>query len=259
MADDSKRPKRVFLGIRAHDSANGLWIGLIIVALGVIFLLDQQGIVSASYIFRFFWPAIFIFLGIQIFLTGGQGRLWGAFLMISGVLLILGKFGYVHVGFYTLWPAAIILLGIALVVEALRPRPSADTEQPKPAAERDGFWARLNRHDSDSDWHYLCALSGVKKFITSKNFKKGSVFALFGGFEFDFTKADIEGAEATVDVRAIFGGGEIRVPESWDVSVRGHAFAGAFVDERHFHPDPASAKRLIIQGTAIFGGVAVKN
>ena len=44
---------------------SGLTWGLILMAVGSIFLLDQMGIVSAHHIFQFFWPAFLIFFGIE--------------------------------------------------------------------------------------------------------------------------------------------------------------------------------------------------
>jgi hypothetical protein len=96
--------------------------------------------------------------------------------------------------------------------------------------------------------------------ITSKHFRFGKVSAIFGGFHLDFTGADIEGNQAVLQIEAVFGGGEIRIPPGWRVSITAHEIAGAFSDETYSRPDAAApAKILLVHGTAVFGGVVIKN
>jgi hypothetical protein len=73
--------------------------------------------------------------------------------------------------------------------------------------------------------------------------------------------ADIEGDQAVLEANAVFGGGEIRVPETWMVSLQGTGLFGAYEDKtRHFQPDPSKpTKTLVIKGVAIFGGIEVRN
>ncbi len=84
---------------------------------------------------------------------------------------------------------------------------------------------------------------------------------MFGGFELDFTRAGIAGDSAVLHIDAVFGGVEIRIPPHWNCELRGTAVFGAFTDET-LHPDPANfpnIKQLIVKGSAVFGGVEVKN
>ena len=66
-----------------------------------------------------------------------------------------------------------------------------------------------------------------------------------------------EGGEAIIDTFAFWGGIEIKVPEDWEVVNYGSAFLGAF--ENKTRPLPGASRRLIVTGTAIMGGVEVKN
>ena len=93
-----------------HSSRGGLFAGLFVVAIGLVFLLDQQGIVSADYMFRFFWPALFIFFGLDAALCRGCGsrRNIGIFVASFGGLMLLSALGIVkfHIGFELIWPLA---------------------------------------------------------------------------------------------------------------------------------------------------------
>jgi predicted membrane protein len=112
---------------------------------------------------------------------------------------------------------------------------------------------------------------GGKKKIVAKNFAGGDVVAIFGGYEIDLSEADMTGSPIEIEVVNIFGGGEIRVPPGWEVSLQTVGIFGGCGD-RTWHPEPAPPgakypdgspvpppKRLIIKGVAIFGGMTVKN
>ena len=71
----------------------------------------------------------------------------------------------------------------------------------------------------------------------------------------------IEGDKAVIDVTALFGGVEIQVPGTWTVESQGVGVFGGFSDEtRQPRPGEVSREqRLIVTGTAVFGGATIKN
>jgi hypothetical protein len=253
------------MGNGRHQPGRGLFAGLFIVALGIVFLLDQEGIVSADYMFHFFWPAIFIFFGLEAAScrTNAARRNLGLVITGIGVLMLLSTLNLVRfrIGFELIWPVALICLGVWVILRALTHAGTAGG-----GFAFLGSWAEhLNQwrgSDSmDSQFENLSVFAGVKRRITSKNFRGGNVLAIFGGFQIDLTHADIEGDSAVITANACMGGGEIRVPETWVVDIQGVPILGGFVDETHQIPptDPAKTKRLVVKGIALMGGVAIKN
>ncbi len=124
------------------------------------------------------------------------------------------------------------------------------------------WWGNPSGYESnESQFSYSAVLSHVERNITAKNFKSGTVSAFFGGFDIDLSRADIEGDEAVILADAFFGGGEIRIPETWHVIIEGSALFGAFMDETRQRPPDGTtaAKRLVIRGTALFGGISIQN
>jgi len=344
--------------MRNPRSGKGLVGGLLIIAVGVIFLLDQRGIVSAGHVFRIFWPAFFIFLGLEDLLGGYdvRKRTWGAMLIAGGSILLLSQLGFIHVGIALLWPLILIAVGVWVLLQNFAfggtgphgpwfhgwhhgrrgpggpggpggpfgPRPpwqgpspappagpaAAGTTEPasstpgagtQPPPGSYGFqggampqdpreWLRWHKWEarrqrrawrhgwagqayaqpgtqpsgfdsSEAQFRYSAICSHVERNITAKDFKSGSLSAIFGGFEIDLTRAEIEGDEAVIYAEAFFGGGEIRIPETWQVVIEGHALFGAFMDETRQRPPEGAtpAKRLVIRGTAVFGGVSIEN
>jgi len=61
-----------------------------------------------------------------------------------------------------------------------------------------------------------------------------------------------------IDVFAFWGGIEIRVPEDWSVVTRVTPLLGGVEDQTRAS-QAAVSKRVEIRGTAIMGGVEIKN
>jgi predicted membrane protein len=259
---DPNRRRSVFL---VHGGS-GIFVGLFLLALGVVLLLDQQGIVSAHRLYLYFWPAVFIFLGLEnLFGHIGTTRFFGVAMVAIGVVMLLGDLGYIpiHISFETIWPILLIALGLSLVVSRF-----SNDGAPKNGS-RIPFVGRLERHwgvvggeeASSGIFNYSGFMGGVKQRIVSKNFSRGRVAVVWGGFDIDFTQADIQGESAVIDVIAFMGGGKIRVPSNWSVELRGTPVMGGLVDERDnaSTPDAGTAKRLIVRGIVIMGGVVIKD
>jgi predicted membrane protein len=102
---------------------------------------------------------------------------------------------------------------------------------------------------------------GGERKISTPAFERGDVFAMFGGFEIDLRKADMKGNRAIIDANCLFGGIVLKVPEDWNVTMRGLAIFGGYSDSTR-HPrsgDVPFSKQLVVRGMAMFGGVEVKN
>jgi hypothetical protein len=123
------------------------------------------------------------------------------------------------------------------------------------------LWREAPAVTGDPQFDAFYVFGGGDRQISSNNFKGGRLMAIFGGYKVDFNHAEIEGDKAVLEANAIFGGGEIRVPEHWHIVQQGVGIFGAYEDKtRHFQPDPSKpTKTLVIRGVAIFGGIEVKN
>jgi hypothetical protein len=270
-------------------------VGLWITTLGVIFLLDQQGIVPAHVSFQFVWPAILIVAGLAIvFSTHTASRFWGVILLAWGAVSLSNELGFFHVRIGSLWPVFLIAAGLWMLFHSpgrlghgpgwqdwhdhvVRPPAQAATDSVSAtggaaqmgaqagaqfgtqAGTQSGFSPDYSASD-DSTFDQSVILSGFKRRITSQHFKFAKISAVLGGFHLDLSRADIDGNQAVIHVDTVFGGGEIRVPDTWKIKIEATAVAGAFVDETYPRPDaPTPGKLLIVRGAAIFGGVNIKN
>jgi len=237
--------------------------GALIVAAGLVLLLDQQGLINADRVFSYFWPVVLIAAG-SVMLIDGRGcggrAIWGITLLTIGALLVLENLGIAHIRFDTIWPLIIIGVGVLMIWQAAGPRTRPDGTTKPPWPEIFNRWSRTG--SPDADFNGIAILGGFKRRITSKKFKGGSVLSVMGGFQIDLRQADMEGDSATIEAMSFMGGGEIKVPDDWLVSMEGISLFGAFVDETD-QQSPAIAgkpqKRLIMKGASLMGGIVVKN
>ena len=108
----------------------------------------------------------------------------------------------------------------------------------------------------DSSFSSTAILGGVHRQNSSSAFRGADAAAFMGGVQLDFRDASMEGDEATIEVSAIMGGIDIRVPRTWTVVNRVTSIMGGVKDHTRATD---SNKRLVVEGTVLMGGLEIKN
>ena len=223
-----------------------LVLGVFVIAFGVLFTLDNLGLVHAEDYLRF-WPVALIVVGLMKLAqagNGASGTLGGFVFVIAGLWLLLEEAAVIRVSLRDMWPLVLVLLGTYMVWQGAagrRPRRAAS-----PAV----------KSDPEATVNAIAILGGVEDRNNSRRFRGGNLTAIMGGCEMDLRQAGIDG-EAILDVFAMWGGIEIRVPEDWVVV--SHVLpllAGSVNATRAVGTTP---HRLIVRGFAVMGGVEIKN
>lgn len=209
--------------------------GVTLVLIGILLLLSQMGIIHNWFNF---WAAVFFAAGMLNVVQPGRTRVWGGLLLTVGVLLELNQLDLIHIRFDVYWPLLVIASGLGMLWRAYQPS----------AAEPEAMAPHLN---------VIAIWGGGEYRIRAKNFRGGELVAFMGGFDVDLRDADIEGNEATINVNCLMGGGTLRVPENWAVSMRVTAFLGGHTLKAR--EAGQVNKTLIVKGTAIMGGLEVRN
>ncbi len=224
-----------------------LVLGLIIVLLGVIFTLDNLGILYAGDYLRY-WPVLLLAYGVWkiVTCTTPSGRGWGFFWAFLGAIILLNQLDIIYVTVWNLWPLILVLIGMNLILRTGR-------RHREFAA---GSEVRLS--DSNSTISGFALLGSFKRTNDSQDFQGGEATAIMGGCELDLRQASIKEGDAILDLFAFWGGIEVKVPEDWSVILQGVPILGGFEDKTR-PPKGESKKRLIIKGYAVMGGVEVKN
>ena len=220
-----------------------LVVGVAIIVAGLVLTLDNLGLIEAHTILKL-WPLILVAIGAaKIRQDRGGSSLGGWFLVLGGAFLLLFTFGHGHLA-DALGPMLVVAVGILIVVKALK--------------QNRGVPPELAR--SEDFLQGTAIFGGFKRRVSTQTFKGGELTAIFGGYEVDLRQAVLENGQARIDVFVLFGGGEIRVPEGWEISNRATAIAGALNDSTHHGPAaPDSRPRLVVTGLILFGGTEVKS
>ena len=108
--------------------------------------------------------------------------------------------------------------------------------------------------DPAADEVDLVASFGPLEFHSESGaFRGGTVTTMFGGGEVDLRDATLDPAGATLQIKTLFGGGNLVVPESWNVETKLVGIGGVG-DGRPKIDRPADAPTLRLEGTNVFGG-----
>lgn len=212
-------------------------VGLLIVAAGLLLTADNLGLLHAGRALSF-WPLGVLGVGLLMLsrATDSASRTWAGFVTLVGVVWTVSRlFGW-PVNFSMVFPLGLVMVGLIVVQRALglRREPPGTTDQ------------------SISD---LAFWSGVQRRISSSLFRRADLTAVMGGIQLDFRDAAING-EAVIDVFALMGGVEIRVPPDWAVSNQIVAIMGGVQDKSTGSGD--GKHRLILRGFVMMGGIEVK-
>ncbi|HXW08418.1 MAG TPA: DUF5668 domain-containing protein [Vicinamibacterales bacterium] len=247
-----------------------LVFGTLVIAVGVLFLLDELGVVHAGDYVRY-WPAGLIVVGLlKLWQSrdGFGGALAGLIFTTAGIWLLLEQLAVIRISFFDLWPLLLVFFGAYLVWQGVTPRTNAD---PLPRTNTD-LLPRTNTDLSprtNTDEHgsgaardsatftSVAILGGVARGNNSQAFRKANLVAVMGGCEVDLRQAAIHG-EAAIDLFTMWGGIEIRVPDEWSVDCQVMPLMGG-VDDKTRPPKTATAHRLVLRGVALMGGVEIKN
>jgi predicted membrane protein len=109
---------------------------------------------------------------------------------------------------------------------------------------------------TDPTFSSTAILGGIERQNSSSAFRGAEASAFMGGVNLDFRDATMEGNEAKIEVSAIMGGVEIRIPRSWTVVNRVSPVMGGVTDHTH---SKDGNQRLVIEGTVLMGGLDIKN
>lgn len=213
-----------------------LFFGGLVVALGVLILLDNAGTVDAGQAIGEWWPVAVILAGLVSLAANPSRWAMPGLIVLIGVALLLGTLDILDLG-AVLVPAVIIMVGLFIIFGR-------------------GIGSRSDvTGDSIQSFN---AFSGSELASNSNQFKGGSVSAVFGGAEVDLRNASLA-PDAQMDVFAAFGAVEIRVPDGWQVAVKGLPLFGGIENATAKEMLPPDAPLLPVNATALFGGVEIKH
>lgn len=188
----------------------------------------------------------------------------GVILVVLGVLFLLdtlevSSFGHIV---RTYWPLILIIVGIALLIKSQRDWTATGDSTPH----QDGYEGIEASADVISE---TSVFGNILVKPTSKNFRGGSVSAVFGNVELNLVSAELAPGEQYLNVHGVFGGLRITLPKEVGLMVRGNSLFGKVtvlnqkrggIGTEIFHKSDnydAAEKKLNITASQVFGDLRI--
>lgn len=214
-------------------------VGVFVTLLGVGLLADQIGLRDVKvvgWIFSNLWPLFLLALGAGM--LAKRNLMPGVFFIVLG-LVFLGSslFGWSVWG--VVWPLFIVCAGVLILFKRNIFIDTHGNVSGKRIEAQAIFW-------------------GAKKQIRSQDFEGGVINCMFGGVEYDLSDAKISPNGAEININVIFGGVELRLPKNVELVNNITGILGGVEDKTYHHAEKTESK-VVLTGTAIFGGVEIKN
>ncbi|MBS4537131.1 hypothetical protein GOQ27_01575 [Clostridium sp. D2Q-11] len=213
--------------------------GVIIILVGIILLLNANGIldVSIGSLISTFWPSVLILIGLFSLITNPASKTGGLIVFIIGVMFQLRNLDYFNIFEYLeFWPVVLILVGLWIIFSS------------------QNKWQKQSKDACNP----IAVFSGINLKNSSDKFKGGSATAIFGGIDLDLREAKIiDENEAVIDVFVAFGGLDIYVPNGWNVVVKGIPLFGGW-SNKTTNKGNDKLPTLRINCFVMFGGFEIK-
>jgi len=225
-----------------------LVFAILLILAGAALFLDNLGLWHIRAFWKY-WPLALIAVGAsKLFSTRGPaGGVWAALILIAGTSFLLRNLGVLNVGFGIIWPLILVGFGILMLLRVLERRSL-------PA----GF--AVSTTNALREW---VVFGAAKPRLDTQDFQGGELLAVFGEVQVDLRRAGVvrDHKEVTIDANATFGAIEIKIPETWSVTLRGVGIFGAYEDKTipPHRENAGEAPKLVITGYAVFGAVTVHN
>lgn len=210
-----------------------IW-GLILLAVGVIFLGNSLDVWHLDIFFKGWWTLFIIipsFIGLfrrGTIISSTLGLTFGCLLFCAAQDIIewsmVGK---------TFFPIILIVIGLSIIFK------------------RQNKKVRIDKGDNE----YVAVFSSTTEKVT-KEFNGGECVGIFGGVELDLSECKID-KDVVIECVTVFGGIDIRVPKNVNVKTSGVPIFGGI--ENKLTSEEEKKPTVYINYVCVFAGIDIKN
>jgi len=204
--------------------------GIFFTLLGVLLTLDNLDIIEADRVLRF-WPVVLIVVGLMNLNHAGRRGL-SIVAIALGTLMVAARAHLVRFSLFDLWPLILVGAGLVIVLRAL------GVHGPE---QRSSLWSVLNTR---------------KVTIDPEQLHGSQIISFMGGSTIELTNTGEHEGPVVVEVLAMWGGIEIRVPSGWEVIAEAVPVMGG-IDIRT--AGAPGGKQLVVRGLVLMAGMEIKN
>ena len=230
---------------------------LLVMGLGIVFLLNALHVIELGQgisLWSVLWPFCLTCMGVMLCKSDLSPvslgiALFGLYMLLYNVGVIPAEY---KLTWSMIWPAALILIGLTVLLGYLFPRKKEEgegffhVEKGDPVFEfsEEGGYVRVE----------AAVTTETKKVTGDEPFRGAKIDMSFGSLTVDLTEANIENG-ATIDADVSFGSMTLRLPAF--VGVKSESSA-AFGGVNCPAGDPDAAIRINLKGDVSFGKIEVE-
>ena len=249
-----KHPVNVRLNLQKWEK---VVFALLVMGLGIVFLLNALHVIELGQgisLWSVLWPFCLTCMGVMLCKSDLSPvslgiALFGLYMLLYNVGVIPAEY---KLTWSMIWPAALILIGLTVLLGYLFPRKKEEGE---------GFF-HVEKGDPVFEfseeggyvWVESAFTTETKKVTGDEPFRGAKIDMSFGSLTVDLTEANIENG-ATIDADVSFGSMTLRLPAF--VGVKSESSA-AFGGVNCPAGDPDAAIRINLKGDVSFGKIEVE-
>ncbi len=226
--------------------------GLIVIAVGVLFLLGTLDVVQTNIGEVLGWIASILLLafGLGILIARRARNVFFPIVLIGiGLFILLGNLG---VDAYVYWPVILIVIGGAILFGGRRRRKDRQRQH-----------VTMSSTDSttttDSEVNLSCTFGEVNERVESAAFTGGAVNITIGNVNLDLRDATVVDPPARLEVSLTMAGLSVRVPADWDVEMDNVITMGEAEDKRARTASTSGTPHLVISGKVTMGNLTIND
>lgn len=204
--------------------------GIFFTVLGVLLTLDNLDIIDAGRVLRF-WPVVLIVIGVMNLNHAGRRGL-SIVAIALGAFMVAARAHLFRFSLFDLWPLILIGAGVVIVLRAL------GVSSPEP---RSGLWSVMHTR---------------KVTIDPAKLNGSQIVSFMGGSTIELTNTGEHEGPVIVEVLAMWGGIEIRVPTGWEVIAEAVPVMGGIDIKTAGAP---GGRQLVVRGLVFMAGMEIKN
>jgi predicted membrane protein len=232
---------------RSSNVQGRIFWGLMLIVLGILFLFDQMGRIDFGELVSRYWPVVFIIISISIIIGNGFRSTGSAlFFLALGTFFLLMELEIFDRSLWHYWPVFIIAAGIWVL---MRPMVFPSFSSDKKAA------PELNV----DELKISAVFAGIKRRIESPAFKGGKAEVVLGSLDLDLAGSGLSDGQATVELSAVLGSIELRVPRAWQVVIEGSPILGNIEDKRRPVAEAERKGILHMKASVVLGNIEIKD
>ncbi len=221
--------------------------GLIVIALGVLFLLGTLDVIETNVGEIIGWVASIALIGFGIGTLITQ-RFRQVFFPI--VLIVIGLFLLLvslDIDASQYWPVILIIVGGAIIFGGSHRRSS------RRRRDIGGNSTTTN----EGEVNISCTLGETNERVESSDFTGGTANVTMGTANVDLRDAKVVNRPATLNVSLTMGGLNLRVPSDWVVTMENAVTMGESEDKRARTGSASGTPHLMITGNVTMGSLVI--